>query len=156
MKETGRTDRQQYVEGTWEGRGGPEGRRLPKGTKGKVFDAFERYQRELAELPAHDWVDLHTKVAHYLANGTEPDKRYDVILIDEAQHFAPTWVQIILRFLKDGGDLFLCDDPSQSVYRSFSWRQKGIDVAGRTRWSAHPLPMHPPGFRSGLCPDRRE
>jgi superfamily I DNA/RNA helicase len=32
------------------------------------------------------------------------------------------------------GVVFLADDPSQSIYRSFSWKEKGIPVTGRTRW----------------------
>jgi hypothetical protein len=30
--------------------------------------------------------------------------------------------------------LFLADDPMQSIYRYYSWREKGVPVAGRTRW----------------------
>jgi superfamily I DNA/RNA helicase len=30
--------------------------------------------------------------------------------------------------------LFLADDPSQSIYRNFSWREKSVEVVGRTRW----------------------
>jgi superfamily I DNA/RNA helicase len=43
-------------------------------------------------------------------------------------------MRIVTRLLKPGGHLFLCDDPSQSVYRYYSWRQKGVEVRGRTRW----------------------
>jgi superfamily I DNA/RNA helicase len=27
----------------------------------------------------------------------------------------------------------MCDDPAQSLFRAFSWRQKGVEVVGRTR-----------------------
>lgn len=36
--------------------------------------------------------------------------------------------------LKPGGHLFICDDPQQSQYKYYSWRQKGVEVVGRTRW----------------------
>jgi hypothetical protein len=134
MKETGRTEREAYVTQVREGRGGQSGQRLSQTMKEQVFELFEAYQQRLQDLPAYDWVDLHTKTLQYLEEGVEPDKLYDVILIDEAQHFAPTWMRIIERFLKPGGSLFLCDDPSQSVYRYYSWRQKGVEVVGRTRW----------------------
>ena len=134
MKETGRTERERYVEQAREGRGGVSGRTLGRTTKEGIFDLFEAYQRELDELPACDWVDLHERTLRYLQEGIQPDNLYDAILVDEAQHFAPTWMRITTRLLKPGGSLFLCDDPSQSVYRYYSWRQKGVEVRGRTRW----------------------
>ena len=134
MKETGRTERGRYVAGVREGRGSVSGRTLGRRTKARIFDLFEAYQRELHDLPAYDWIDLHDKALRYLREGVHPDKLYDVILVDEAQHFAPTWMRIVTRLLKPGGTLFLCDDPSQSVYRYYSWHQKGVEVQGRTRW----------------------
>ncbi|MEI6291888.1 MAG: hypothetical protein WCP19_15815, partial [Chloroflexota bacterium] len=50
------------------------------------------------------------------------------------QHFAPLWIKIVLAHLKPNSSIFICDDPSQSVYRLFSWEQRGIDVRGKTRW----------------------
>lgn len=134
MKETGRTERQRYVTGAREGRGGVSGRTFSRKMKEQIFDLFEVYQRLLRDMPAYDWVDLHEKTLRYFQEGIRPDKQYDVILVDEAQHFAPTWMRIVTEFLKPGGNLFLCDDPSQSVYRYYSWRQKGVEVRGRTRW----------------------
>ncbi len=137
MKETGRTSRRKYVNEARSGRG-IAGRRMGRGMKEKVFGLFEEYQRRLKALPAHDWVDLHEKTLEYLAEGVRPDRVYDYILVDEAQHFAPAWMRILQYFLKAGGDLFLCDDPSQSVYRYYSWLQKGVEVRGRTRWLRKP------------------
>ncbi|HMR68232.1 MAG TPA: UvrD-helicase domain-containing protein, partial [Anaerolineae bacterium] len=134
MKETNRTQRTVYVDKIRDGRGGSEGRSLSKTVKNQVFDLFELYQSHLERLKAHDWVDIYEKTWECLQSGLNPDKKYDVVLIDEAQHFAPTWVKIIKEFLKPSGTLFICDDPSQSVYRHYSWRQKGIEVVGRTRW----------------------
>lgn len=134
MKETGRTTRARYVKGVRHGRGAVSGRTLGVPMKNQIFDLFEAYENRLREMPAFDWVDLHDKTLQYLEQGLEPDRRYDVILIDEAQHFAPTWMRIVDHFLKPEGSLFICDDPSQSVYRYYSWRQKGVDVVGRTRW----------------------
>lgn len=134
MKEIGRTFRQAYLENVREGRGGPAGRTLGVRQKEAFFDLFKAYQGYLRELPAHDWADMHDKVLSYLQSGTEPDRRYEVILIDEAQHFAPAWMKIIAHFLLPGGEIFLCDDPNQSVYRTFSWSQKNVDVVGRTKW----------------------
>lgn len=134
MKETGRTSQKSYVEQHREGRGGSQGRRFGRNMKTQLLNLFEVYQNALREIPAYDWVDLHEKTWRYLQEGITDEKQYDVILIDEAQHFAPTWIKIIQAFLKPEGTLFICDDPSQSVYRHYSWRQKGVEVVGRTRW----------------------
>jgi hypothetical protein len=134
MKETERTERQKYVDSVRDGRGSFSKRVFSKRQKHQIFDLFEAYQERLADIPAHDWVDLHEKVARYLKEGIKPDKKFHAILIDEAQHFAPTWMTILYYFLEPDGNIFVCDDPSQSVYRYFSWRQKGVDVVGRTKW----------------------
>jgi superfamily I DNA/RNA helicase len=58
---------------------------------------------------------------------------YDVVLVDEAQDFAPSWMQLIKRIMTpEDGLIFLADDPTQSIYRYFSWKEKGVAVAGRT------------------------
>lgn len=134
MKESGRTDRNKYTSHPREGRRSSSGKTLSASQKDKLFDIFLSYEKRLKNLPAFDWADMHNKTFDFLRSGTEPDKKYNVILIDEAQHFAPVWIKIIKRFLEPGGVLFLCDDPSQSVFRFFSWHQKGIEVVGRTRW----------------------
>jgi hypothetical protein len=133
LKENHLTERQKYIDTHREGRAGMS-RVLSRKDKATVFDLYELYQNELEEVSPHDWPDFHDKILKYLRGGTQPEKYYDVILVDEAQHFAPTWIQVLHHFLKPNGALFLCDDPSQSVYRLFSWRQRGIEVVGRTRW----------------------
>lgn len=58
---------------------------------------------------------------------------YDAIFIDEAQDFAPSWIRVSRALLKPNGSLFICDDPSQSIFCSYSWPQKGLSVVGRSR-----------------------
>ena len=134
MKESGRTNREDYISKPRDGRGGENGKIFSKEQKNEIYNIFDQYQYELKENSSFDWADLHEKTIKYLDEGIEIEKKYDVILIDEAQHFAPCWMKIITHFLKEDGVLFLCDDPSQSVYRFFSWKQKGINVVGKTRW----------------------
>jgi hypothetical protein len=138
MKETRRCSRDDYISSTRDGRGSGEGgRRMGRRMKEQMFDVFEAYQRELTQMGEGviDWADLPNFALDYLQDGTQPPKRYDVVLIDEAQHFAPTWIEVIKCFLKPEGTLFMCEDPSQSVYRFYSWEQRGLNVRGRrTRW----------------------
>ena len=139
MKETGRNTRERYLNSVRDGRGGNDGITLTRVMKERVYNLFEAYIAELQELPAHDWVDLHDKALRYLREGYRPRDPYDALLIDEGQHFAPAWLQIIFELLKPQGMLFICDDPSQSIYRYYSWRQKGLEVRGRTRWLRTPF-----------------
>jgi len=136
MKEAQRTDRQEYIKSVREGRGsGSEGRRLSRFMKEQMFYIFMRYQEHLDQMGAIDWADLPNYALQILKEGVEPPRKYDAILIDEAQHLAPTWIEILKYYMKPGGQFFLCEDPSQSVYRFYSWKQKGLNVRGRrTRW----------------------
>jgi AAA domain len=61
-------------------------------------------------------------------------QRYDHILVDEAQFFAPSWFELVKRSLAEHGQLFLCADPKQGFMRHrLSWKSAGLEVAGRTR-----------------------
>jgi hypothetical protein len=60
--------------------------------------------------------------------------RYEHILVDEAQFFAPSWFHTVKLALRPQGKLFLCADPNQGFMKSrLSWRNAGLDVAGRTK-----------------------
>ncbi|RME60141.1 hypothetical protein D6779_02715 [Candidatus Parcubacteria bacterium] len=134
IKEIGVEQREAYLERERTGLGGVSGRRLNRAMKAEVYQVFESYQQKLRDLPAIDWHDLYNQSVRILDGGTPPPKQYDAILVDEAQHFAPAWVETLRRHLKPGGHLFLADDPSQGIYRNYSWRERGIEVRGRTRW----------------------
>ncbi len=61
-------------------------------------------------------------------------QKFHHILIDEAQFFAPSWLQLVKLSLAANGRLFLCADPNQGFMKSrLSWKSAGIDVVGRTK-----------------------
>jgi hypothetical protein len=61
-------------------------------------------------------------------------ERYEHIMVDEAQFFAPSWFHTVKLAIKPQGRLFLCADPNQGFMKSrLSWRNAGLDVAGRTK-----------------------
>ncbi len=70
-----------------------------------------------------------------LARGEGDARRYDAILVDEAQDFACSWFRCAKEALKepDDGDLVIVGDGSQSLYRSrpFTWKDAGINAVGR-------------------------
>jgi thymidine kinase len=99
----------------------------------QVYDILEALQRFLDAQRQFSW---ETLVIYFLDKLKKSDlvaPQYDAILIDEAQDFAPSWIAIVNHLLKPGGQLFMADDPKQSIFRFFTWRQKGVDVVGKTR-----------------------
>jgi hypothetical protein len=96
----------------------------------QLFRRYLDYQRERERL---DWEDVPYRTLEVLENGHSEHHSYDIVLIDEAQDFAPSWFQVIRSVMKPGGHLFICDDQTQSIFRYFSWKAKGIDVVGKTR-----------------------
>ncbi len=135
MKDTGLTERDKYLGTHREGRAKSSGKTLQANQKAEIFQVYEVYQNKLEkELRNFDWQDMRKTVLGFIEAGEQPETLYDAIFIDEAQHFAPLWMKIVLAHLKPNGSIFICDDPSQSVYRMFSWEQRGIDVRGKTRW----------------------
>jgi superfamily I DNA/RNA helicase len=110
-------------------------RALHKAGREAVYEVLDAYQDWLQAEKAYDWADVPHLVLQGMDEGQIKTGEYDAILVDEAQDFAPVWIEVIKRLLKpDGGLLFLVDDPSQSIFRYYSWREKGVPVVGRTRW----------------------
>lgn len=133
LKELDLTTLEGYLSTVREGRAAKSGQRLTRNQKVELFNFFLQYQARLQELPALDWIDLFHRALVLVKSKLVETPKYDEILIDEAQHFAPKWMELILLLLCDNGTLFLSEDPNQSVYRSYSWSQKGVLVRGRTR-----------------------
>lgn len=61
-------------------------------------------------------------------------KKYDHIMVDEAQFFAPSWLQVVKNSLAPNGSIFLCADPNQGFLKNrLSWKSVGLNVRGRTK-----------------------
>jgi len=60
---------------------------------------------------------------------------YQAILVDEGQDFSDDWYRTLLRALDpETNNLFIALDSSQTIYkRKVSWRDIGIQIAGRAR-----------------------
>jgi UvrD-like helicase C-terminal domain/Nuclease-related domain/AAA domain len=63
-------------------------------------------------------------------------RRFDAVLVDEAQDFACSWFHCAKAAMKepDDGDLIIVGDGSQSLYRKrpFTWKDAGVHALGRT------------------------
>lgn len=128
--------RSQYLQVKRVGRGSIK--TLNQEKREQIYDVLEKLNTFLDKQ--HQFT-FETMVLHFLDKLEKNEivfPQYDAILIDEAQDFAPSWIKVVNHLLKEGGSLFLADDPSQSIFRYFTWAQKGVDVVGRTRWLRKP------------------
>lgn len=72
-----------------------------------------------------------------LENGRADSRRYNAVLIDEAQDFAVSWFKCVLEAMQDpnDGDLVIVGDGSQGLYKGstkLKWKEIGINAQGRT------------------------
>lgn len=106
---------------------------LSESMRHKVYDAMESYHQALRAQGLCDWGDVPRKMWRLLQAGRVRRHTYDVILVDEAQFFAPLWFEIIKLILKPAtGYLFLVADPTQGfLKRRQSWLASGLEVRGR-------------------------
>jgi len=133
MHDMGISERESYLK--VERRGIGKDLRLSAEQRAQMFDVYEAYHAYRAENKLWDWESLPMLVDQELSAGRITPETYDAILIDEAQDWAPNWIRVINRMVNpESGMIFLADDPSQSIFRNFSWKEKGMHVSGRTRW----------------------
>lgn len=106
---------------------------LTESMRHKVYDAMEAYHKALHGRELLDWGDIPRQMWHLIQARQATPPAYDIILVDEAQFFAPIWFEIIKMILKPmTGHLFLVADPSQGfLKRRQSWLASGLEVRGR-------------------------
>lgn len=126
------SSKNQYLKVLRRGRGNT--RQLSASQREKIYEVLEALNRFLENQRQFTWETLVLYFLEKLQKKEIEFPLYDAILIDEAQDFAPSWIAVVNQLLKDKGILFLTDDPTQSIFRFFTWRQKGVEVVGRTRW----------------------
>jgi hypothetical protein len=133
-KELALFDEAEYLDADRKGRG----QRLDRAQREQISRIFNHYlefqhtRRQRGES-WYDWDDVPFLAWEALNSEHPMAGMYDAVFIDEAQDFAPSWIQVTKALLKPGGNLFICDDPSQSIFCSYTWPQKGLSVVGRSR-----------------------
>jgi len=132
IKDVGISDRQEYLQVVRKGRG--QEKRLTQKDRQDIYEVMIDYQSFNLQKDYLDWADMPNQVVEGFESKKIKSPNFDAVLIDEAQDFAPTWMKVISKIIQpEQGLLFLADDPAQSLYRFFSWREKGVNVVGRTR-----------------------
>ncbi|NJM08646.1 ATP-dependent helicase [Candidatus Gracilibacteria bacterium] len=125
------TTRQGYLAADRAGRGVA----LREGMRGRVYDAIHAYQEELQQRGLVDFGDVPRRIWRALLEVPASFPRYDVVLIDEGQFFAPIWFEIVKRVLApEHGQLFIVADPTQGfLKRRQSWLASGLNVRGHSQ-----------------------
>ncbi|MDP3397100.1 MAG: 3'-5' exonuclease [Methanoregula sp.] len=86
---------------------------------------------------------LGSRLLQHLRAHAGDARKYDAILLDEAQDYPPIWFSCILEALNDplDGDLLVVCDGNQGIrlIDSVSWKSLGIKAQGRTIHSAFDL-----------------
>ena len=79
---------------------------------------------------------LGQRLLSRLQERTGDFRKFDAVLIDEAQDFSPIWFTCVLEAMKDplDGDLLIVCDGNQGIrpIHSISWKSLGIKASGRT------------------------
>ncbi len=122
--------REEYLEVKRIGRGNQPN--ISKSQRNDIYDLLEEHLKKMKESRQISWEQLIIEFLEFIENGKIQPVQYDAILIDEAQDFAPSWIAVVNKLLKPDGNLFMVDDPTQSIFRYFSWRRKGIEIVGRS------------------------
>jgi len=98
-----------------------------------VFNLFQIYQSILRDvLRCYDYHDHALLLQRAILLGMLSPDRFDAVLVDEAQDFAPAWFTVIKQLLR-GDSVFMTADPAQRVFGCFSWRKLDFEVVGRSR-----------------------
>ncbi len=99
--------------------------------------------RDPASRKMEDDISLGNRLLEHLKNRAGDSRKYDAILVDEAQDFPPVWFSCLLEALKDplDGDLLIVCDGNQGIrlIDAVSWKSLGIKAQGRTIHQAFDL-----------------
>ncbi|EHI9239022.1 TPA: DNA helicase [Vibrio vulnificus] len=123
-------DKDEYLEYDRQGRGFA----LQKSQREHVWQLYEILVEKLSD-PKGYLPHIYIKE---LALSTKTLPSFDHFMIDEAQFFSPSWLEVIKRSLVPGGSIFMCADPNQGfLKRRLSWKSVGLNVRGRTKRLNH-------------------
>jgi superfamily I DNA/RNA helicase len=124
-------NRDEYSSAVRRGRGF----RLTAIQREQIFQAFEVYQSALEAQQDMDWGEVPRRLWQFEQEGRVIFPIYDVLLVDEAQFFAPLWIAILNKLLQPpNAHLFIVADPTQGfLRRGASWKSLGLQARGRSQ-----------------------
>lgn len=113
------------------------GRAIPfnEALRSAVWGLYTAYRDYLGERGRRTWGGLRQFALDRVRSG-EFARRWDYVIVDEAQDLTPVALALCVELCRDPAGLFLTADANQSLYnRSFRWRHvhQQLQVTGRTR-----------------------
>ncbi|TFG04245.1 MAG: hypothetical protein EU536_05000, partial [Promethearchaeota archaeon] len=114
-----------------------------KWAKDIILSAGPQYQQLYRQKQAEHGQDLNLFFSDYVPQlllqlvSEQHLRKYDAIIIDEAQDFNPSWFETILRLLNpETNSLLITCDGVQGIYerKKFHWSDVGIEARGRTKY----------------------
>ncbi|MBS7809278.1 UvrD-helicase domain-containing protein, partial [Variovorax sp. PCZ-1] len=114
------------------------GSALQKTQRREMWQYYQALNNELSKRGEQTWSSLPA-VLSCDEKAIAKIKRFEHIIVDEAQFFAPSWFELVKQALAINGRLFMCADPNQGFLKTrLSWKKVGLDVTrGRTKWLRH-------------------
>jgi len=104
-----------------------------------MWNAVNSYQQLLEQQGSLDWGDIPRNLWQFNEEGKVTLPQYDFILVDEAQFFAPIWMNLIQKALKpQNSHLFMVADPTQGFLgRRTTWKSLGLEARGHSHQLRH-------------------
>ncbi|PHM59266.1 UvrD-helicase domain-containing protein [Xenorhabdus sp. KK7.4] len=121
----------EYLEFDRQGRGFA----LQKSQRERIWQLYQQVVKNLSDVKGY-LPSLYIREIALLRDSNEACQliKYDHIMVDEAQFFAPSWLQVVKNSLSPNGSIFLCADPNQGFLKSrLSWKSVGFNIRGRTK-----------------------
>ncbi|HIP73413.1 MAG TPA: hypothetical protein EYH05_18690 [Anaerolineae bacterium] len=111
------------------------GRPFTRKTRTAVWRLYDSYRQELAGKGLLTWGQMTQLALDEVVNGGF-GRRWQYVVVDEAQDLTPTAVRLCLELCEQPQGFFLTADANQSLYnRGFRWKQvhDSLQVRGRSR-----------------------
>lgn len=125
------TTLENYLQANRAGRGLPFDEKL----RSAVWQLYTAYRAGLQRQGRRTWGQLRQLALEEVRSGNF-DRRWDTVIVDEAQDLPPVALALCVELCRDPAGLFLTADANQSLYnRGFRWNNvhQQLKVAGRTR-----------------------
>ena len=122
--------RRQYLRADRRGRGFG----LNSDQRQRMWEAYVSYQSHLEQNRLCDWGDIPQHLWQFVNDKEIILPRYDAILVDETQFFAPLWIDLVRQSLKSANAhlLFVADPTQGFLGRRTTWKSVGVEARGRT------------------------
>ena len=127
----GLADLQEYLAAPRPGRG----RSFRSGLREAVWELLLVFKKEMSRRGVERWADLRTEALSLVREGRW-SKRFDFVVVDEAQDLTPTAACLMAELAGNAEGLFFAADTKQSLYsRNYTWAtaHPRLQFRGRSR-----------------------